>query len=340
MYLYDDSAPATEGAALDASELLGLFHGMLRVRMVQDRIAADYHEDEMRTPVHLCVGQEAGAVGVCDALRRDDLVFSNHRGHGHYLAKGGDLKAMIAELFCKSTGCSSGRGGSMHLVDLDAGLPGSSSIVAGGIPLATGAGFSFQMRGEDRVACVFFGDAAAEEGVFYESLNFAALKKLPVLYVCENNFFAVWSPQRARAANEVWQRAACFGIPATVVDGTDVAAVHVAAETAVAHVRSGLGPALLELRAYRWKGHSGGEEDAGKGDRSVDDLESWKAQCPIDKTEARLRDAGALDDPALARMRAEIGAEIDEAFAFAKASPLPDDSTLTDHVYADAEVTR
>lgn len=337
MYRYDEQAPScsTEPCTTAVEDLRTMWRQMLRIRTVQDRIAEIYYEDEMRTPVHLCVGQEAAAVGVCHALRRGDLVFSNHRGHGHYLAKGGDLNAMMAELFCRESGCSKGRGGSMHLIDLEAGLPGSSSIVAGGVPLATGAALALKMQERDDIAVVFFGDAAAEEGAFYESLNIAVLWNLPVVFVCENNFFAVWSPIHHRASNEVYRRAECFGMPACALDGTDVEEVYAAATHAVEHVRGGAGPAFLELRAYRWKGHCGGAEDADAAGRAANDLESWKAECPVDKTAARLARAGVLDAAEAAAVRAAIDAEVDAAFALARSGPLPDGSTVLDHVYAE-----
>jgi pyruvate dehydrogenase E1 component alpha subunit len=312
-----------------------MWRQMLRIRTVQDRIAEIYHEDEMRTPVHLCVGQEAAAVGVCHALRRGDLVFSNHRGHGHYLAKGGDLNAMMAELFCRESGCSKGRGGSMHLIDLEAGLPGSSSIVAGGVPLASGAALALKMQKRDDISVVFFGDAAAEEGAFYESLNIAVLWNLPVLFVCENNFFAVWSSLEHRAASEVCRRAESFGMPARALDGTDVEEVFAAATQAAARVRAGCGPAFLELRAYRWKGHCGGAEDADAAGRAAADLASWKAECPVEKAAARLAAAGVLDAAEVALVRAAIDAEVDAAFALARSAPLPDGSTVLRDVYAE-----
>ncbi|MEI6724944.1 MAG: thiamine pyrophosphate-dependent dehydrogenase E1 component subunit alpha [Actinomycetes bacterium] len=337
VYTYDEQAQtcSPEPRATAVEDLRAMWQQMLRIRTVQDRIAQIYHEDDMRTPVHLCVGQEAAAVGVCHALRRSDVVFSNHRGHGHFLAKGGDLNAMMAELFCRETGCSKGRGGSMHLIDLDAGLPGSSSIVAGGVPLATGAALALKMQRRDDIAVVFFGDAAAEEGAVYESMNIAALWNLPVLFVCENNFFAVWSPLEHRASNEVYRRAESFGIPARALDGTDVEEVYAAATQAAEHVRGGSGPAFLELRAYRWKGHCGGAEDAGAAERSGSDLRSWKAQCPVEKAAARLASAGVLDAAEAALVREAIDAEVDAAFALARSGPLPDGSTVLRDVYAE-----
>jgi Pyruvate/2-oxoglutarate dehydrogenase complex, dehydrogenase (E1) component, eukaryotic type, alpha subunit len=337
MYSYDEQAPncSTGPCTTLVEDLRAMWRQMLRIRVVQDRIAKVYHEDEMRTPVHLCVGQEASAVGVCHALRRGDLVFSNHRGHGHYLAKGGDLNAMMAELFCRETGCSKGRGGSMHLIDLEAGLPGSSSIVAGGVPLATGAALALKMQKRDDISVVFFGDAAAEEGAFYESMNIAALWNLPVLFVCENNFFAVCSPLSQRASNEIYCRAQSFGMSASALDGTDVEEVYAAAAQSAERVRSGSGPAFLEVRAYRWKGHCGGEEDTDAAEGASDSLASWKAECPVEKAAERLIAAGVLDAAEVASVRAAIEAEVDAAFALARSGPLPDGSTVLRDVYAE-----
>ena len=223
-----------------------LLYRMLLIRTVQLRIESLYHLDEMKTPVHLCIGQEAIAAGVCVALTQNDYVFSNHRGHGHYLAKGGDLRAMIAELYCRETGCSKGRGGSMHLVDLSVGLMGSSSIVAGGISLAVGAALCSSLKRESKVSVAFFGDGASDEGVLYESINFAVLRKLPVLFVCENNFYAVCSPMANRQKEStIFQRFAGLGLPSKLIDGTDVLAVYQAVEEFAKDARSGKGPAFI-----------------------------------------------------------------------------------------------
>jgi len=235
-----------------------LYRTMLRLQKVELRIAELYHQDEMKTPVHLCLGQEAVAAGVCLNLTKDDRVFSNHRGHGHYLAKEGDLKAMIAELYNRETGCSRGRGGSMHLIDTSVGVLGTSSIVGGCIPIATGAALSSVIQKDSRVSVAFFGDAAIEEGVIYESINFAMLKTLPVIYVCENNFYSVFSHlSKRQAGDDIYRRFAGFSIPSYRVDGNNVIEVYTVARKAVNNARRGGGPSFIECRTYRTRDHHG-----------------------------------------------------------------------------------
>lgn len=310
---------------LDAEERLRLFRRMLRIRRVQERIESEYMGDEMKTPVHLYIGQEAIASGVCAVLRDEDAVNSNHRGHGHYLAKGGDLKAMIAELFCRSTGCSKGFGGSMHLVDVAHGNMGTSAIVGGGIPIGTGQALAFQMRRLDRVSVVFFGDGAADEGTFYESVNFAMLKRLPVVYVMENNGWAVCSPTASRqCAENVFHRGAAPELLFTArIDGNDPELVRATAEKAVARARAGLGPSFIECATYRILGHAGCLQQDPKGYRDPAEVEAWRERCPVRTYRDKLLEGGLLDPSALDRMEAEIAAEIDAAFAFARTSPLP-----------------
>jgi len=304
--------------------LVDLYRGMLRIRQVELRIESLYHLDEMKTPIHLCIGQEAVAVGACAALRRDDYVSSNHRGHGHYLAKGGDLKGMIAEMYCRSTGCSKGHGGSMHLVDASVGHLGSSAIVGGGIPIATGLGLAIQMKGEDRVSMVFFGDGAADEGVLYESINFAVLKRLPVVYVFENNQFSVCSrvSERQRGEN-IFHRADPELLSTAYVDGNSLEAVYEASQAAVDAARKGAGPSFIECRTYRMRGHAGSGPDPDRGYRTPEEVAEWEAKCPIRRLEETLIRQGALSSGDRERMLSEIEAEIDEAFEFALSSPLP-----------------
>ena len=213
----------TDISNISIETLRELYRMMVKIRRVELKIEELYPGDEMKTPVHLSLGQEAVAAGVCASLNENDSVLSNHRGHGHYLTKGGDLKAMIAELYCKQTGCTKGKGGSMHLIDTSVGLLGSSSIVGGCIPIATGVALGYVMQKEKRVSVAFFGDGAVDEGAFYESLNFAALKKLPVIFICENNFYAVGSHQRIRQLkDDIYRRAQCLSIPGYRVDGNNV----------------------------------------------------------------------------------------------------------------------
>lgn len=281
---------------------------VLRIRMIEEAIATRYSEQKMRCPVHLSIGQEAVAVGVCAHLHPTDYVVSGHRAHAHYLAKGGSLKRMIAEIYGKKTGCCSGRGGSMHLVDLDAGFLGSTPIVGGSIPIGVGAAFGSILKGETRLVVIFFGEGATEEGVFSESLNFAALKNLPVLFVCENNLYSVYSPLDVRQPKErsIPLLAEAHGIFALQGNGNCLNEVSILAKKATDHIRAGLGPCLLELSTYRFREHCGPDLDPYQPETEV---EYWKAR-----------------DPALALQgnRQEIEKEIEEAFLFAEASPFPD----------------
>ncbi|MEE9910683.1 MAG: thiamine pyrophosphate-dependent dehydrogenase E1 component subunit alpha [Deltaproteobacteria bacterium] len=314
-----------------------LYFGMLRIRMVEEAIAARYQEQEMRCPVHLCIGQEAIAVGVCENLSKRDYVMSTHRSHGHYLAKGGDLRALLAEIYGKAAGCSRGIGGSQHLVDLDAGFLGSTPIVGGIIPIAVGTALGSSMKGEDRVSVVFMGDAATETGAFSECLNFASLKKLPVVFVCENNFFSVYSPlsvrQPARRNNALL--AESYGIYADHGDGNNMLEIYEKAAGALKHVRRGGGPVYLEFATYRWREHCGPDFDHHLGYRTESEYQEWRGRCPLQHLEASLKNDGVIADDDIKAMRREISAEIDAAFQFAIASPFPAEEDLYNHLYAD-----
>jgi len=307
---------------------------MVRIRQTELRIEALYHEDEMKTPIHLCIGQEAIAVGVCDRLRKTDPIFTTYRSHGQYLAKGGDLNAMIAELYCKANGCSQGRGGSMHLIDLAVGHYGSSAIVGGCLPIATGMALSAKMKHEDNVTTVFFGDGATDEGVYFESVNFAMLKALPVVFVLEDNDWAVCSPTSARKVGaNVFASSRQKDLLYQKVDGNDVLAVRKAMKTAVKRARNGLGPSLLECRTYRVRGHAGSGSDAHLGYRSEEEIAAWEARCPIATYEKKLIEDGIMSLDDRDEMLVAIEAEIDAAFAFAQDGPLPEPETVTEYVY-------
>ncbi len=320
--------------------LLQLFRDMLRIRRIEEAIESRYHEDQMKTPIHLVIGQEASAVGACAALETRDLVYTSHRTHGVYLAKGGDLKAMLSEFFCRKNGCAGSRGGSMHLVDLGVGMAGSSAICGGSVPIVAGMGLAAQLRGFDRVNGCFFGDGAAEEGVVWETLNFAALKQLPAIFVCENNFFSVFTPLEKRQPpdTELWKKAASFGVEAELVDGTNVIEVYEATRRAVERARSGGGPTFLEARAYRWRGHGGAGDDNHKGYRDPEELQLWMRFCPVESCYDWLETAGRIDSGIREVMEGEIAAEIAEAFAHAESSPDPGVEDLSTHVYAEHRV--
>ena len=305
---------------------IALFQCMKLIRFVEETIARRYSEQKMRCPTHLSIGQEAVAAGVCLALNRDDQVFGTHRPHAHYIAKGGDIKAMIAEIHGKATGCSSGKGGSMHLVDLSVGFMGSTSIVGNTVPLGVGAAMANQLHNNGKVCCVFFGDAVIEEGVFHESVNFAVLKKLPVLFVCENNLYSVYSPLKVRQpeGREIWKFASAYGIPSEHGDGNNAVEVFKKTENALEHIRRGDGPYFLEFATYRWREHCGPNFDNDIGYRTEEEYHTWKEQDPIPLLESQLLAQGVINKAGIGEMEKTIQTEVDEAFEFAGNSPFPD----------------
>lgn len=303
--------------------------------MVEEAIAERYAEQEMRCPVHLSIGQEATAVGVCHALLHSDRVFSTHRCHAHYLAMDGDLKAMLAEIYGKAAGCIGGRGGSMHLTDPAKGLIASVPIVASSIPLAVGAALADQIDGNKNVSVAFFGDASVEEGVFHESANFASLRKLPVLFICENNLYSVYTPLNDRQPpRQITELARAHGMSFASADGNDVAAVFKATQEAVARARRGDGPTFLLFDTYRWREHCGPGFDNHIGYRTEAEYETWRARCPIEASRVKLQGLNLLTPAEEEAMMAAFKREIDMAFEFAKAAPLPEPSWATAHVYA------
>jgi len=310
-----------------------LLFRMKRIRAAEETIASRYHGARMRCPTHLCTGQEAVAAGVGAVLGREDLAVGTHRSHGHYLAKGGDLKRMIAEIYGKAAGCSGGKGGSMHLIDESAGFMGSTSIVGGTIPVGTGLGLAVRLRGSGAVSCVFLGDAATEEGVFYESLNFALLKRLPVLYVCENNLYSVYSPLCVRqpAGRRIFEMVGCLGVRSEAGDGNDALEVYEKAGAAVARLRAGDGPVFLEFSTYRWREHCGPNFDNDIGYRTEEEYLQWKKRDPIPLFEERLLREGLIDEAGIRAMDGAIDAEMEEAFRFAEDSAFPPaEDALTD----------
>lgn len=312
-----------------------LLADMLRIRRVEEAIADRYAEQEMRCPTHLCIGQEAIAVGVCDVLERKDKVFSNHRAHGHYLAKGGDLNAMVAELYGRVTGCCGGRGGSMHLIDLDAGFMGATPIVGGTIPVAVGAAWASKLQERDEVTVVFFGDGCFEEGVMHESLNFAALHKLPVVFICENNNFSVYTPLKLRQPQRpIHTLAAAHGVFALDGDGNDVDVVRALAKQAVEAARAGLGPYFLELRTFRWREHCGPNFDHELNYRSPDEIKTGLADCPIERYKAVMDKSGVDMAPIVAKIEDRLRKEIREAFDFSDRSANPLPSVASEKLYA------
>ena len=317
--------------------LIELYFSMLRIRMIEETIESKYHEDQMKSPIHLVIGQEATSVGVCAALEATDHVYSSHRTHGNYLAKGGDLRAMMSELFCRANGCCGSRGGSMHLIDKDVGMMGTSAIVAGIVPIANGAALAAKMKNENRVIGAFLGDAAMEEGAFWESLNFSVLKKLPIVYLCENNFYSVCSPldKRQPESIELFKKAAGFGIEARQIDATNVLNVYEATVEAAEKARNGGGPTFIENVAYRWRGHGGAGDDSKTGYRGLDEVDDWQLECPVENLKSELIKHEILDDNVIGDFKDKIQLEIDDAFEHAINSSDPLEESLMKHVYAE-----
>jgi acetoin:2,6-dichlorophenolindophenol oxidoreductase subunit alpha len=317
-------------------QLVAWYRAMLRIRRIEEEIERRYHQDQMKTPIHLVIGQEAAAVGCCAALRETDLVYTSHRTHGAYLAKGGDLGRMLCEMHCRINGCVGSRGGSMHLIDKSVGMAGTSAIVGGAVPIATGAALAAKMKRDDRVVVVFIGDATTEEGVTSESLNFAALKKLPVIFFCENNFYSVQSPLAARQpARDIRTWAEAHGMPAVSIDGVNVLAVNRAVRDAVARARAGDGPTFVEVAVYRFRAHGGAGDDSKTGYRTEAERIAWEAVDPVPLFGEYLMRGAKLDETAIQTMEREIAVEIADAFELALASPNPAEEDLYRHVYAE-----
>lgn len=309
---------------------------LLLVRQTELTLAECYKEQEMRTPTHFGVGQEGVAVGVCKALRTDDVAYSHHRSHNHYLAKGGSVHGLAAELYGRETGCSRGRGGSVHLTAPEQGFIASSAILGETVAVAVGSAFSFKMDKSDRVATTFFGDAVAEEGIFYECLNYAALHHLPVLLVCENNLYATESPLSVRqpAGTDVCERVRTFNVAAEKVDGNDVAAVYQAAVKAVAAIRAGQGPQFLECSTYRWLEHVGPHFDyeLQRTYRGKEELDRWMEICPVKRSGEGLVADGIASAEELEAWSEEAQQRIDADIARAYADPWPDPASLFENV--------
>ena len=318
---------------LKVDELFAFYRNMLRIRLVEEAIADHYAEGEMRCPVHLSIGQEAAAVGVCEAMMVTDKVYSTHRCHAHYLAKGGDLKRMFAEICGKATGCIGGRGGSMHLMDISKGMMASIPIVSSSIPVAVGSALADKRVRNGKVTAAFIGDASIEEGVFHESANFASLHKLPVIFVCENNLYSVYTPLRQRQPDRpLTEVARAHAMHAVHADGNNVEETFRAASDAIARARDDQGPTFLLLDTYRWREHCGPAFDNHVGYRTEAEYREWETRCPIRGLRTRI--GSALTAAQEKAMTNEIMAEVEAARAAARAAPLPEPSQATQHVYA------
>jgi len=315
-----------------------LYRSLYRIRRVEEEIARVYPSDKIKSPVHLSVGQEAVSVGVCAALDRQDIVFGTYRGHALYLARGGDLRQMIAELYGRATGCTGGKGGSMHLIAPECGMMGTSAVVGTTIANAVGHAYALRYRRQDAIVASFFGDGATEEGVCSESLNFAVLKQLPILFVCENNQYAIHTHQSRRQGTPgICERARAHGLPAERLDGDDLLDLVARAQDVVPRIRAGQGPWFFEVMTYRWREHVGPGTDYHLGFRTEDEAGRWMASDPVHRL------AQTLERGTRARIEKAVDEEIAAAFAFAEDSPFPDAEELTSDIFKEedhATVTR
>ena len=319
-----------------------LYQTMVRIRVFEEAVGKWFYRGKIPGFVHLYIGEEAIAAGVCSVLRQDDCIGSTHRGHGHVVAKGADTKRIMAELFGRATGYCKGRGGSMHVADFSLGILGTNGVLAGGVAMATGIGLGSKLTGSDRVAVAFIGDAAANQGVVWESMNLAGLWKLPVIYVIEDNGFGEYTPAKELSSSlDFAARAAAWGgVAATLVDGNDVAGVQAAAEAAVRRARAGEGPSLINCRTYRWKAHNEGEE-AVIGEwsyRSKEELDRWKERDPIARFERQALDAGWFSQEDMETIRVEAEAEVEAAVSFAMESPMPSPDEAFRSVFSEEKV--
>ena len=312
-----------------------LQYSMLRIRRVEEALASRYSQQEIRCPMHLCIGQEAIAVGVGSALKVSDKVYSNHRAHGHYLAKGGNLNTMIAELYGRASGCCGGRGGSMHMIDLDVGFMGATPIVGGTVPLAVGSAWASQLQKKTDVTVIFFGDGCFEEGVVHESLNFAALHRLPILFICENNDFSVYTRRSERQPDRsIYQIAAAHGIKTAHGDGNDVQIVLNLTNNSLEDLRTGNGPWFLEFSTYRWREHCGPDFDDHLQYRTSYEIQKGKAACPIEQFAKFSQDNSLFSFSDIEKMEFDIKAEIEQSFCNALADRKPNLDDASTFVYA------
>jgi pyruvate dehydrogenase E1 component alpha subunit len=317
--------------------LLDMYRSMTRIRLFETKVRDLATANEIPGFVHVSIGEEASATGVCAALRKTDRITSTHRGHSHLIAKGGRLDRMMAELFGKRTGYCKGKGGSMHIVDFSLGILGANGIVGAGLPIATGSALAAVIAGTEDVTACFFGDGASNEGTFHESLNLAAVWKLPVVFVCENNGFGEFTPmQTVTSVKDIAVRAKSYDIPGHIVDGNDVLEVYRYASEAVARARAGEGPTLLECKTYRWEGHVVGEQAflGAASYRTEQEVNEWKARCPLIRFDKFAAESGKISVADLQRIKQETEVELEAAIKFARESPLPDASEVTEDVFA------
>ncbi|MFL2639756.1 MAG: thiamine pyrophosphate-dependent dehydrogenase E1 component subunit alpha [Dehalococcoidia bacterium] len=308
---------------------------LIRIRQFEDKVADLLDTDEINCPTHLYTGQEGIAVGICEALEVKDYIWGTHRSHGHYLAKGGDMNKMMAELYGKETGCSHGRGGSMHLLAQEVGILGTVPMVGATIPMAVGSALVSSIKKDEKVSVAFFGDGATEEGVFHEALNFASLKKLPVIFVCENNLYSSHLRiEDRRSEDNIYKSAETHGMEGVVVDGNNTLSVYLAAMNAVNRARSGLGPTLIECKTYRWRGHVGPSWDLNVNIRDKEELDAWMQRDPIEILSKEMIEASEITKQDLNSLKKMVSVEIDKSVQFARQSSFPDVKELSNNVYS------
>jgi pyruvate dehydrogenase E1 component alpha subunit len=317
---------------LSKEKLIEMYRKMVEIRTFEEKVFELYAQNLVPGTMHLYAGEEAVAVGVCSNLRKDDYITSTHRGHGHCIAKGAQLNRIMAEILGKKTGYCEGKGGSMHIADFNVGMLGATAVVGAGMPIAMGAGLSIKLRGTDNVVACFFGDGASNQGTFHEAINMAAVWKLPVIFVCENNVYAMGTCQsRVMLIKNIADRAVAYGIPGIVVDGNDVLAVYEAAQKAVERARKGEGPALIECKTYRHKGHS--RIDPAKY-RPKEEVEEWLHKDPMKRFKEKLLQTNALIEDEIQQVEKEVSTEIEKAVKFAMESPYPSPEEALEDVYA------
>jgi pyruvate dehydrogenase E1 component alpha subunit len=319
---------------LSQAQRVDLYEKMVTIRLFEEKIQDLYARGAVPGLVHLYIGEEAVAAGACAGLKKGDYITSTHRGHGHVIAKGAELKYMMAELFGKKTGYCKGKGGSMHIADVEIGILGANGIAGGGLPIAVGAGLSAKLRNTDQVTVCFFGDASSNNGTFHESLNFAAVHRLPVVFVCENNLYGISVSQKQhQAIQDISIRAVAYNMPGVTVDGNDVLAVYEAVGKAIQRARTGEGPTLVECKTYRWRGHHEGDPNQGRRYRTIEEVREWIEKCPIKRFEEKLVGEKVLNEIKIKNIREKIGNEIEDAVEFANQSPFPDAQDIYEDVY-------
>ena len=320
--------------SISKEKMIDLYKKMVTIRIFEGKIQDLYARGLVPGLAHLYIGEEAVAVGACEHLRKEDYITSTHRGHGHVIAKGAELKYMMAELFGKKTGYCKGKGGSMHIADVNIGILGANGIAGGGIPIAVGAALSSKMRKTDQVTVCFFGDDASNNGTFHEGLNFASVHCLPVVFICENNLYGISTSQKQhQAIKDISIRAIGYNIPGVTIDGNDVLAVYEAVGKAIQRARIGEGPTLVECKTYRWRGHHEGDPNQGRRYRTMEEVKEWMEKCPIHRFEERLVQENILSKAKAARVHTDVEKEIEEAVAFANESPFPQAQDIYEDVY-------